>query len=51
MANSHIHHLIVAGASRRPIGIVSSTDFLAAVVGAAREQGDRGQKRPEVNAR
>jgi CBS-domain-containing membrane protein len=38
MADAHIHRLIVAGTDRRPIGIVSSTDVLAAVAGAARDQ-------------
>ena len=38
MVDAHIHRLIVAGAHRRPIGIVSSTDLLAAVACAARKQ-------------
>jgi CBS-domain-containing membrane protein len=38
MVDVHIHRLIVAGEDRRPIGIVSSTDVLAAVARAAREQ-------------
>ncbi|MGH6991436.1 MAG: CBS domain-containing protein [Stellaceae bacterium] len=36
MADAHIHRLIVADADCRPIGIVSSTDLLAAVARAAR---------------
>jgi CBS-domain-containing membrane protein len=38
MVDAHIHRLIVAGADRRPSGIVSSTDVLAALARAAREQ-------------
>ena len=38
MANAHIHRLIVVDADRRPIGIVSSGDVLAAVARIAREQ-------------
>jgi CBS-domain-containing membrane protein len=38
MVDAHIHRLIVAGADRRPTGIVSSTDVLAALARAAREQ-------------
>jgi CBS domain-containing protein len=38
MVDAHIHRLIVAGADRRPIGIVSSADVLAALVRTAREQ-------------
>ncbi len=38
MVDAHIHRLIVAGEDRRPIGIVSSTDVLAAVARTAREQ-------------
>jgi CBS-domain-containing membrane protein len=38
MVDAHIHRLIVAGADRRPAGIVSSTDVLAALARAAREQ-------------
>jgi len=37
MVDAHIHRLIVAAEDRRPIGIVSSTDVLAAVTRAARE--------------
>lgn len=33
MVDAHIHRLIVAGPDRRPLGIVSSTDILAAVAG------------------
>jgi CBS-domain-containing membrane protein len=40
MVDAHIHRLIVAGADRRPTGIVSSTDVLAAVARAAREQSE-----------
>jgi CBS-domain-containing membrane protein len=38
MVDAHIHRLIVAGADRRPTGIVSCTDVLAALTRAAREQ-------------
>jgi CBS-domain-containing membrane protein len=38
MVDVHIHRLIVTGADRRPIGIVSSTDVLAALARAGREQ-------------
>ncbi len=38
MVDAHIHRVIVAGADRRPTGIVSSIDVLAAVARAAREQ-------------
>lgn len=37
MVDAHIHRIIVAGEDRRPVGIVSSTDVLAAVARAARE--------------
>ncbi len=36
MVDAHIHRLIVAGADRRPTGIVSSTDVVAAVARTAR---------------
>jgi CBS domain-containing protein len=36
MVDAHIHRLIVVDADRRPIGIVSSTDMLAAVARVAR---------------
>jgi predicted transcriptional regulator len=38
MVDAHIHRLIVAEDDHRPLGIVSSTDVLAAVARAAREQ-------------
>lgn len=38
MVDAHIHRLIVVDADRRPIGIVSSTDVLAAIARAAKEQ-------------
>jgi CBS-domain-containing membrane protein len=38
MVDAHIHRLIVAGTDRRPTGVVSSTDVLAALARAAREQ-------------
>ncbi len=38
MVDAHIHRLIVAGTDRHPTGIVSSTDVLAALARAAREQ-------------
>jgi CBS domain-containing protein len=37
MVEAHIHRLIVVGEDRRPLGVVSSTDVLAAVARAARE--------------
>lgn len=40
MLDAHIHHLIVAGADRRPIGILSRTDVLAALARAASEHED-----------
>jgi predicted transcriptional regulator len=49
MVDAHLHRLIVAGADRRPIGIVSSTDLLVAMAGAAREQGEWGQERTRGN--
>ncbi len=36
MVDAHIHRVIVVDASQRPIGIVSSTDILAAVAEAGR---------------
>lgn len=38
MMDAHCHRLIVAGADRRPAGIVSSTDVVAALARAAGEQ-------------
>jgi CBS domain-containing protein len=38
MVDAHIHRLIVARADRRPIGVVASTDVMAEVARAAREQ-------------
>ncbi len=38
MVDAHIHRLIVAGTDRRPTGIISSTDVLAALARAAHEQ-------------
>jgi CBS domain-containing protein len=38
MVDAHIHRVIVAGADRRPAGIVSSTEVLAALARAAHEQ-------------
>jgi CBS domain-containing protein len=37
MLDAHIHRVIVTDADRRPIGIVSSTDVLAAIVRASQE--------------
>jgi CBS-domain-containing membrane protein len=34
MLNAHIHRLIVTDARKRPVGVVSSTDILAAVARA-----------------
>ncbi len=42
MLDAHIHRIIIVNEERRPIGIVSSTDILAAVAGAA----DAGPNRP-----
>lgn len=36
MVDAHIHRVIVVDASQRPIGVVSSTDILAAVARAGR---------------
>jgi CBS-domain-containing membrane protein len=36
MTDAHIHRVIVVDAERRPVGIVSSTDILAALARAAR---------------
>lgn len=49
MVDAHIHRLIVADADRRPIGIVSSTDLLAAMASAAREQGEWDEERTRGN--
>jgi len=38
MIDAHIHHIIVVDANQRPIGIVSSTDVLAAVAYADGER-------------
>jgi CBS domain-containing protein len=38
MLDAHIHRVVVADSERRPIGIVSSTDILAAVYNAARHE-------------
>ena len=38
MLDAHIHRVVVVDESRRPIGIVSSTDILAAVYNAARQE-------------
>jgi CBS-domain-containing membrane protein len=38
MVDAHIHRLIVAREDHRPLGIVSSTDVLAALARAAKEQ-------------
>ncbi len=37
MMDAHIHRLIVAGTDRRPTGVVSSTDVLAALARTAHE--------------
>jgi CBS domain-containing protein len=39
MLDAHIHRLVVVDAKRHPIGIVTSTDILAAVAGAEAEAG------------
>lgn len=38
MVDAHIHRLIVVAEDRRPLGVVSSTDVLAAIARAASEQ-------------
>jgi CBS domain-containing protein len=38
MVDAHIHRVIVADAERRPVGIVSSTDILAAVAYAREKE-------------
>lgn len=38
MVDGHVHWLIVASADRRPTGIVSSADVMAALARAAREE-------------
>ena len=40
MVDAHIHRIIVVDAELRPVGIVSSTDILAAVAHAHRRPGD-----------
>ncbi len=37
MLDAHIHRVVVVGADRRPIGIVSSTDILAAIARTGRD--------------
>jgi CBS domain-containing protein len=37
MLDAHIHRVIVTDTGRRPIGIISSTDILAAIVRASQE--------------
>lgn len=39
MVDAHIHRLIVAGPDQHPLGIVSSTDVLAALARTARQDG------------
>jgi CBS domain-containing protein len=38
MLDTHIHRVIVVDEERRPVGVVSSTDLLAAVAYTEREQ-------------
>ena len=38
MTDVHIHRVIVVDAEGRPVGVVSSTDVLAALAGAAERQ-------------
>jgi CBS domain-containing protein len=47
MADAHIHRLIVTGADRRPTGLVSSTDVLAALARAAKSACDAHDRREE----
>jgi CBS domain-containing protein len=44
MIDAHIHRVLVAE-NNRPCGIVSSTDLMAAIAGAARKRGGRAAKR------
>jgi CBS-domain-containing membrane protein len=37
MLDAHIHRVIVAHGDRKPVGVVSTTDILAAVASAARQ--------------
>jgi len=39
MIDAHIHHVIVVDGRRRPIGVVSSSDILAALAGAGSRPG------------
>jgi CBS domain-containing protein len=41
MNDAHVHRIVVVDENDRPVGIVSSTDILAAVAGAADWQPDR----------
>ena len=40
MVDAHIHRIVVVDEESRPIGIVSSTDILAAMARAAREHSE-----------
>jgi len=42
MLEAHIHRLIVVDRERRPVGVVSTTDVLAALVRAEQEAGPAG---------
>jgi CBS domain-containing protein len=52
MLDAHIHRVIVVDKNRRPIGIVSSTDILAAVAQAARaaEAAGKSTRTPVASA-
>ncbi len=51
MLDAHIHRLIVVDAARRPVGVVSSTDVLAAVAHAARVAEMTGEPSPAARER
>jgi CBS domain-containing protein len=47
MLDAHIHRVIVVDPERRPIGVVSSTDVLAAVAYSEKHQPATGSRRTE----
>jgi CBS domain-containing protein len=48
MLDAHIHRVVVADAQRRPIGVVSSTDLLAAIARTDPASPDRMAKTPAL---
>jgi CBS domain-containing protein len=48
MLDAHIHRVIVAGEYGKPVGVVSTTDVLAAVAHAARVQPQGAPDQPRV---